>query len=500
MFPINTSYVNHGENHPFIGMTKTISPENTSLLDIFPVAKVPLQPSEILINLKKYLSFLMMAQEALDKFEKRIMHFFDPLVGENACQVRAAMFAEIINKEGMDEHLISTQKHLADHADKMKELLAHLNIKSLNVDTFKSFLEKNNAFLEISVEISVIISSFILSETRVVEYKPVDFGIPCRYESNPHKIFAKRKSLSLGFAFDIIKIAQAKLSEFSVNYIQRLALQLPLSQEERTASRQVFGDFVKLDDRQRKFTAFFPTLGLVLKELHRIGIPIILKIKQYVKGQSQPYGMVSLVFGNQGKDDYCSLSPDEGLCKKGAMFIHTISITESKQDAKELEEKILKHKITDLMLSAAADHPAYGFDKKLRPEDPLCDKYRDLAHEWGTCRSNPSLFMVEHICYDVIEIDNKGKIVETIYVSNKQTAQQLYDTIADIGNFIAPRLRLSAKGKSVPTATIKDNKFVDLTINETRLKDRDRVYACEFRSNPTHRIYDTKAINLRIFV
>ncbi len=487
----NTSIIYHGENHPIMGMTETISPENTSLLDIFPVAKVPLQPSEILINLKKYLSFLMMAQEALDKFEKRIMHFFDPLVGENACQVRAAMFAEMINKEGMDEHLISTQKHLADHADKMKDLLAHLNIKSLNVDTFKSFLEKNNAFIEISVEISVIISSFILSETRIVEYKPVDFGIPCRYESNPHKIFAKRKGLSLGFAFDIIKIAQAKLSEFSVNYVQRLALQLPLSQEERTASRQVFGDFVKIDERQRKFTAFFPTLGLILKELHRSGIPVILKVKQYVKGQSHPYGMVSLVFGNQGKDDYCSLTPYEGLCKKGAMFIHTISITERGQSAKELEEKILRHNITDLILSAAADHPAYGFDKKLRPEDPLCDKYRDLAHEWGTCRSNPSLFMVEHICYDVIEIDSKGSIVESVYISIKQKVQQLFDTIADIGNFIEPLLGLRWIVKNPGSVTIEN------LMDDDNLKNDATIYACERRYTPEGRIY--RKFKVKIF-
>jgi hypothetical protein len=496
---IASIHVYHTGNPPPFEIPDKISTGSTLLLDIFPINNGPLSPSDLSTTLKKYLNLIMLAQEALDKFEKRVMLFFDPLVGENACQIRAAMFAEMINKDGIDEHICSTQKELADHADKIKDLITNLNIKRLKPEPFKSYLQQNHAILEISEEISVIFSSFILSETRIIEYRPNDFGVPGRHESIPYKNFGQKKGFTPKFAFAIIKIAQVKLSEISVFYIQRLAFQLPLSKEERNASMLVFGNFVKSDERHRKLTPFFQTMRVNLRGMQKNNIPIILKIKQFLKGQSKPYGILSLVFGNQGTDDYKFLSYYAKGFKKGVVFIHTKSITESLQSSKVLEEKVLKHKITDLILSAAADHPTYGCDDKHRPDDPLCERYRSLSHEWGTSRSNPSLFMVEHICCDLVEIDSKGSIVETIYISLKQKVEELYDTISDIGDFIRPRLRLITEGKNVATAKFKNKELVDLTMADTNLKNNATIYAVEYKYTPHHRIYPNKKFKLKIF-
>lgn len=382
-------------------MFKIIASRTLTLLDFLPVAEKGLHASNLHNYLKKYLEIVMLSQEALECFARRDLSFFDPLVGENACQIRASMLAEILNKEGLDEQLQYIRKRLAQHALDIKAMIDNLP-KTTNADSFRSFLIQKNALFELSEEMAVIISSYILTQGKIVEYKPNDFGVPSRHERMLAKTFNERNGMVTSFANSLIAKLQKKLSEVSVIYMQRLARGLTLSNEEKTASMKVFEPHVKTDERHRKTTPCYPTMRLILKNMFINKIPIVLKIEQFMKGQSEPYGTFALMFGNQGPGNFSIIKDPAKFLQKGAMFIHAKSITDLPQSAKALEEKIDQGNVADLILSAAADHPQYGSDDNGRPEDIMCEQHRKLADKVGTSRRNPSLFMIEHIQSGII--------------------------------------------------------------------------------------------------
>lgn len=388
---------------------KMFKSRKRTLLGIFPDKSESksgdLPAKELPGILKKYLEFITLAQQAVEKFDKREMPFFDPLVGEHACQIRAAMFAEILNKEGIDEHIKLVRKRLADHADQIRSFIAAPPVRSRYVVSFKAFLEENNAIFDASEEILIIISSFILSETKKVKFEPNIHGVPSRHERILAKDLSKEKGLVPNFANAIIDMAQKELSKLSVIYVQRIALQHLVSNEEKLGARLVFGNNVKEDERHRSMIPCYPTMQLIFKRMLINKIPLVLRIEQFIKNQIKPYGCINLIFGNDKNGGYTKVDNPSQVLQIGAVFIHAKSITDKEQPAKILEEKILSHPITKLILYALADHPPYGSDDKvISPENPECDLDRQLAHQLGTCRSNPSLFMLEHIYCDLLKV------------------------------------------------------------------------------------------------
>lgn len=387
---------------------KIASSRVPSLLDLFPVSDSTIPASELSFSLKKYLDLIRLSQEALTKFKNREMPFFDPLVGENSCQIRAAMFTEILNQPDIDAKVSSTLSRLTEHAEKIQDLLDKMPSKLDQNASFKSFLQQEKALFEISEEIAIIISSFILTETTVINYKQNESGVPLRKERIPPNIFSERKGLSTKFAKDLIKTTQKNLSKYSVMYVQRLAMKLLFSKEEKAAAIQAFKN-VKTDKFNRRLVPFYPTMRLLLNEMYTNGTPLVLKIKQFVKGQSTPYGKVTLIFGNQGKINYSLLKDPSNLLKKGAVFFRAKSITDKQQSKNDLKEKILAHNVEDLILSASAAHPQFGCEDSVL-DDPLFQTYRQNAHVWGTSLDNPSLFLVQHVCCETVE----QKLIEAL--------------------------------------------------------------------------------------
>jgi hypothetical protein len=374
---------------------KMIQTYAVDLVDLLPISTEVLSAKEMSIALKKYLDLLRLAHEAIIKFSNREMALFDPLVGENACQIRAAMFSEILNKSNINEMIATALKRLTLHSDKINALLDKLNQKEGLVSSLKVFLAENEACFAISDEIMVIISSYILTETKVIEYKPNKHGVPVFCERLPPNLLSERKGLSTKFAASLIRAAQAKLSEFSVIYVQRIALNLLSEKEEKLASELAFNN-VKTDQLHRKIVPFYHSMRLLLTDLYRKHIPIIIKVKQFVAGHTKHFGKMTLVFGNQGLGQYSLIQYPKGLSSKAAICFHAKSITKEHQGFDALKQKFLETPLADLILSASADHPQLIASESITG-DPIFQKYRQKALEWGACYDNPSVFMVEHV-------------------------------------------------------------------------------------------------------
>lgn len=373
-----------------------------ALTDLLPVTNNSMTAPELSATLKKYLELIRLAQEALVKFNQRQMDLFDPLVGENSCQIRATMFTEILSKPDIDEMVSATQRRLAEHAVKIKSLLDKLPAKSGQMASCKSFLQQNKALLEISEEIAIIISSFILTEKKIIE-KENKFGDTVRTERSSSKILSERKGISGSFAAALIKAAQKLLSRYSAIYVQRLAFRMFSNKEERSTAKIAFNN-VKKDILDRSFVPFYHGMRVLLNNMYENGTPLVLNIKQYVKGESTSYDNLTLVFGNQGKGSYSLVDNPTDYLKKFAVIFNAKSITEKEQSKEDLIAKVLIPKVENLILSASADHTEInGWNDDSLPNDPLFLMHRQKALEWGACYANPSVLMVQHVCCGTVE-------------------------------------------------------------------------------------------------
>lgn len=485
----------------FTAMDVRGKPDDQSLLlDLFPVPSGPITADLLGSTLKKYQTLIKLSKEALTKLQRRMMPFFDPLGGEHGCHIRAAFFAELLNSDGIDELVKSTIAQLDEHAATIDSLLKNSVKKGVKADSIKSFLAEHHALLPIPERVLVIISSFLLSETKVIEYRLNEISIPNRHESIPYKHFSEKKGINPNLSRALIKVAQEELSRISVRYVQQVALQVILNKEYSIAANLVYGKHVRLDEKRRAIIPCFPTMRLLLAGLHARKIPLVIKISQYVEGCEYSYGQLLLVYSNQGGDGYEFVSKYKQPFPKGVFCIHAKSITKEKQSTLQFEERILSHGIEELILSAAADHPQYGCDDTDPPSDPEREAYRAKAYEWGACRANPSLFLIDHMYCDMIDMDVKGNLVQSIYLSAKQNAADLYQAITDSGEFAWFRLRLICNSKVIPVARLygSDQDPTYSSKRELNLTYGSLIWAIEFRENPTQRVYPNRLYKLII--
>lgn len=372
---------------PQTQVEKIIYSYATSLVDLLPVSDELFSASQLSAALKQYLDVIRLSQEALANYKK-----LDPLVGENACQIRAAMFTEILNKPCINDEVNSTLARLREHARDVEALLNRIPDKKGQIATLKSFLVQNEAFFDISEDIAVIITSHILTENKTIETRNNKNNLPVRVEKIPADIFSKTKGLSGRFAASLIKLTQTRLSELSVIYVQRIALRMLVDRTEKTAAVFAFNR-VKVDEYRRKSMPFYHTMRLLLTELFKNKVPLVLRVKQMIIGHSKHYGKLTLIFENKGKDKYSASKLTLEHLGRGAIFFHAKSMTDKMQPTELLREKFLMQPVEEYILSASADHPQEEMN------DESFWEYRRKAHEWGTCHDNPSLFMVQHVCY-----------------------------------------------------------------------------------------------------
>ena len=107
-------------------------------------------------------------------------------------------------------------------------------------------------------------------------------------------------------------------------------------------------------------------------------------------------------------------------------------------------------------------------------------------------------YLVMERAFSALKIDCKGSLIQSISISSKDKVEDLYNAIAELGEFCRSRLRLISDSKSVPTAKFVDNQLVDITIAESSLKSGCTIYALETTHTPYDRIYPISKFELII--
>lgn len=348
---------------------------------------------ELNSSISKYQNVVQLALDALSAFKKRDMRFFDPIAGDCACQIRALFFSSLINDPETDNYISHFKSIFEEHLFFIDDTLKKFPIdKQFSLQEYLSQLGIN---LEIPEDITVIVLSYIISLIKAAETYISEDGI-LSYRTQTRISIPEYPLLKRKFIDQIIKHAQQILTKLSVRYIQELN-----TIDDKNNKNFLDNCFIRYDHLDRSLLPCYFQTEVVVNQLIRSRTPIVLKLDMFIRHETNSYHEFEMIF-NYSKEDFDKENSAERNEKKGVFVISAKSVNKNPICPNKLQAELQKHDIKDLILSAVAAHPQYPYGEIWHPADLKYENYARLALDLGTCRTNPSTCLIDHIFCDVL--------------------------------------------------------------------------------------------------
>jgi len=353
--------------------------------------------------LKEYQLLVNVAQEVSKVLENGNLKRFDALVGENACEVRAAKIALTVsnlftNIKKLNVRIEQVQKQIT-------ELLSPKKIASLmkNGDSLKDVIEKENLEISLTEEEAFAIQSFILSEMRVNTKEEDSMPSLCKNAvADPKQLKQYGSSVSSNFTDSLVRVGRKSLATASVQFIREKASTL----KDQSLVKMASEDFT-IAHNSWPCTPMFWTYKTILKVLEKEQIPIIMHAK-FLDKIDEGYKLVDeeyLLFQyNSDSNQYEEKILQQSDLSKAAFMVQgaVCPDKEGKLISKEKWKAVIKNtSIDDVILAGAADHRQYPDEKQDLLVEKLNDvefeTYKQVARKEGFSLENPSLFFIQHV-------------------------------------------------------------------------------------------------------
>lgn len=312
----------------------------------------------------------------------------DPIVGENACQIRA--LAALTGY--MDPELQKEAAALKVQVQKCLKKLNHLNnLQGGSSQLSKGSLEQHFSQLDMCVSVSERMDYLLRSHLLTIgKYFTMNrngeekSGIDCQNIKQRLKT-----SLSVDFLAPLVHDAREKMSRQSILFIQ--------------AEAQKLGGVKPLEDRcirviHPRFYTLHSSCALynlktVMQRVCAMQLPILLR----EHGANHPLGFC---FQSPAPGAAPVLIRKESLKPEQAVLVIEGYFPES-MDPKAIEEALQRHGILDLALANVALTPQYSEDDNLSVLDEEAKeeiaRYKELGIALGCQSSAPKVFSIAHI-------------------------------------------------------------------------------------------------------
>jgi hypothetical protein len=159
---------------------------------------------------KKFNLLIALTEEAFTHFLEGKLGSFDALVGENACELRAAYLLDLVDQgKAFNDTLKETLMKVQEIKGKI------INFKDpANYIEVGAFYQKNGLEFELTKDQTFLIQSYLLTKTKITE-KQAD-------RSNP-SLLCSMVDVGKNFSKNLVNETQKTLSKASVAYIQEEA-------------------------------------------------------------------------------------------------------------------------------------------------------------------------------------------------------------------------------------------------------------------------------------
>ncbi|HEY5260335.1 MAG TPA: hypothetical protein VIJ46_06775 [Rhabdochlamydiaceae bacterium] len=343
--------------------------------------------------LTNYRGLMGLARAALSAFLAGDLP--DPLVGENACQIRAALYAHIIQ----DGEMMTDLKKVCALIEKNHGSLEHIKLPEGKarysvMDVLQSQQLDLCVPLRMSSVIGPILFGHILTVTKLSDLKIEKAEVSLK-ESNDPKLL---QGLSVGFAKDIIREGRKVLSNCSIQYLRNEVRLLPMSSRIETLCTHMEKDVLS-DPLGLQTAPLLPGMEILLASMKSHHTPIVLRDRM-IDGEGKEIGKVELLFAPTGKEGkYEAIKDLAGVDReRGAFVIEAVAISDKPPDCKQLASSLVEIGIETIILANSAAHPQYGgANKTVEFQTAEREALKERALKLGLCASNPELCRIYHI-------------------------------------------------------------------------------------------------------
>ncbi|HEY4255465.1 MAG TPA: hypothetical protein VGM34_03870 [Chlamydiales bacterium] len=380
------------------------------LSHLMPQGSLTKKGGEIEEAIREYFFLATVAEEAIRSLKKGDLHHFDPLVGENACQIRAIKVALIFPS------CLQEVEALEKKCFFLKQAIASLtgSIVSLNKSriSLQDLIQKESLDFILTDDEYFFVQSFLLTIGKVrnkkVSNSDSSEANPMRLTTeymdiNKLKDFAESMSQTLvhkpigrAFAEKLVKKSREQLSLSSVHFVQK-------SMQTLSRIKPVLSDeFVYNHLGLSCLPCFWATYILMQKALEEM-IPIVLHVELRTKeGQDEPFRKCFFYF-KATKNGYQRMNPSPECWDLPALILvgNTYRNFTDLPDQQLWEKQLLEHSPIDLTLACAAAHRQYpnpiADELFTKNRFPAYEYYKQKAQEWGCSIHNASLFLMYHV-------------------------------------------------------------------------------------------------------
>jgi hypothetical protein len=392
------------------------STNNISLLDksFYISESCPLNKSDILSGkivkqgIDNYFGFLEIFQKALLSFVMNELRDFDPLVGENACQLRGYIFATIAN-----DHKLKTEAF--KYIEQINEILN--KIEFLKIDTGKNnaighILSENKLDIKLPLVYQFIALSYFLTITKTSLITPAkdqessQVFLLIKEDTKKNKFSVINPRVSSNFSEKLDLFARKRISELSIQYIQEQLSFSPISDKEKLLEWTTESFLKKTLIGLNTIPALYST-EIILKLTWLKKTPIILKIRRINSIDAKEIDICTLLYMPDLNSFKYNLkiptAEKDDIQNCSAIICEAVSIAEPLCNVNEFLQEISKKDFVTMVLSFMAAHPQYCADLKnfSWPEnDKYLNNFKQIAIEEGFCKQNPKLCHIYHIYAD----------------------------------------------------------------------------------------------------
>jgi len=372
--------------------------ERHSLSELLPYDPSVKKGERLKDGLKEYHLLLVAAEQAIASIRQKELKHFDPLVGENACQIRAVKLALIFSKKTYDcDKLLGKVLAAKTLSEKFQNTLPELLSQNTSL---QDLLTNENFSVSLTYGEFFLIKSYLLTKVKVSEpfrnEKPL-----VKNERTDTKKIKEISSVGSMFADNLVRNLREYMSTLSVHFVQNISKKF-------SCSMKMVSDQFLIAYKRLQCLPCFWTTRLLMRQALSSSIPLVMIVQQ--KASDLYYKAVQnvVLFFRATPEGYqpidpSSLPPDApALILVGTTCRKLCDLPEKKRWIEEL----LEYSPVDLLLAYAAVHRQYPDTSQEHILEKISDDsyayYKTKAEEWGCSMENPSRFFLAHAFCDTV--------------------------------------------------------------------------------------------------
>ena len=376
-----------------------------SIADLLPQDNLALvRDSKVAFEMLKMLyKVINLLAECLGKFYiTKQYQYFDPHVGENACQIRAYAFF-ILSKRKDHNAVIERIHFLNIILEKLREILSmQFNYKN-NSYTVVEFIKKYECYFSVEWDECFLCKAYFLTLFRKVSGEAT---YTCSYT------LANFFKISRTASEKMIHQYQLHLARMTCEFIKAIAWDLNIKENSNSS---IISSVLIDDDKRMVYPCFFSS-KLIFLHMQKMGCPVLIILKTTTDNDSRTD---LILYDGKATQGHLLAKNNTPIKNDTCVVMMCPRVAAQSLLSLELLKKLNNYGLYNILLMNMAAHPQLSglklapFAQQFAPDtieltttEKEIEKeffiFKSKAHKDGFCKENPSLLWTKHAFIDTV--------------------------------------------------------------------------------------------------